>query len=202
MNSRIQARREQGFHLVEALVVLSILSVLLTLAIPDLLSMTRRLRVEMAARELAGLLQRARFRAVREGSNVGVKLFLSETRVTYGLYRDGDGDGLSSRDIADGVDPPLEPLRELGHLGRHVRFGFPAGEAPRDPGDPRRRLRRLDDPIRLNRSDMAAFSPLGTSTPGSLYLTDGLHHLAVVRLFGRTGKVKVMLYDAESETWR
>ena len=195
-------RRQEGFHLVEALVVLLLHGVLLTLSVPTLLNMTRRLRVEMAAREIGALLQRARFRAVREGSNVGVKLFLSGSRVSYGLYRDGDGDGLGTRDIADGVDPPLEPIRELGHFGSHVRFGFPPGEAPRDPGNPRRRLTRLDDPVRLNRSDMASFSPLGTSTPGSLYLTDGLNHLAVVRLFGRTGKVKVMLYDADTETWR
>jgi type II secretory pathway pseudopilin PulG len=187
--------------LVEALIVLSVMGALLAMSVPNLVHMTRRLRVEMAAHELGGLLRRARFRAVREGSNVGVKLFLSGSRVTYGLYRDGDGDGLSSRDIANGVDPALEPIRELGHLGSHVRFGFPTGKAPRDPGDPRRRLTRLEDPIRFNRSDMASFSPLGTSTPGSLYLTDGSTHLAVVRLFGRTGKVKVMLYDAETETW-
>jgi hypothetical protein len=183
------------------LVVLALMSSLLALSMPSLMSMTRRLRVEMAAHELMGLMRRARFRAVREGLNVGLKLFLSGSRVSYGLYRDGDGDGVRSRDIADGIDPPLEPIRELGHLGAHVRFGFPAGAAPRDPGDPRRRLTRLDDPVRFNRSDIASFSPLGTSTPGSLYLTDGQTHLAVVRLFGRTGKVKVMLYDAETETW-
>jgi hypothetical protein len=48
---------------------------------------------------------------------------------------------------------------------------------------------------------MASFSPLGESTPGSLYLTDGLDNLAVVRIFGRTAKVKVMLYDREREVW-
>jgi len=194
-------QRERGFHLVELLVVMSLTGLLLAVSIPSLMTMSRRLRVELAANEIVGLLRRARSRAIREGFNVGLKLFLSGSRVSYGLYRDGDGDGVRSSDIADGTDPPLEPIRELGHLGAHVRFGFPAGEAPRDPGDPRRRLTRLDDPIRLNRSDMASFSPLGTSTPGSLYLTDGLTHLVVVRLFGRTGKVKVMLYDSESETW-
>jgi hypothetical protein len=156
----------------------------------------------MAAHELMSLLREARLLAIREGSNVGLKFVPEESgRVTYGLYRDGDGDGVLTRDIEAGVDPPLGPIRELAHLGAHVRFGFPDGPAPRDPGDPRRRLKRLDDPIRLNRSDMASFGPLGTSTPGSLYLTDGSEHLAVVRIFGRTGKVKIMLYDSESESW-
>jgi hypothetical protein len=86
-------------------------------------------------------------------------------------------------------------------MGGHVRFGFPPGPAPKDPGNPSRRLDRLEDPIRFNRSDIASFNHLGGSTPGSLYLTDGQSHLAVVRLFGRTGKVKVMHYDSITETW-
>lgn len=122
-------------------------------------------------------------------------------RVSYVLYRDGDGDGVLSRDIQSGADPPESLPMDLSHMGAHVRFGFPEGPAPRDPSDPRRRLTRLDDPIRLNRSDMASFSPLGESTPGSLYLTDGSDHLAVVRIFGRTAKVKVMYYDREREVW-
>ena len=185
-------KRRNGFTLVEMLVALAVLGALLALSVPGLLTMTRKLRVEMAAHELMSLLRQARLRAIREGTNVGLKFLLDEPgRVAYALYRDGDGDGVLSRDIASGVDPPLGPIRELAHLGAHVRFGFPAGVAPRDPGDPRRRMDRLDDPIRLNRSNMASFGPLGTSTPGSLYLTDGSVHLAVVRIFGRTGKVKI-----------
>ena len=68
--------------------------------------------------------------------------------------------------------------------------------------NPRRRLDRLDDPIRFNRSDIASFNQIGRSTPGSLYLTDGRYLLSVVRLFGRTGKVKVMRYDPETEVWQ
>ena len=48
---------------------------------------------------------------------------------------------------------------------------------------------------------MASFGPLGTSTPGSIYLTDGLHNLVAVRVFGRTGKIEVLRYDIETEIW-
>ena len=115
---------------------------------------------------------------------------------------DGDCDGVLTADIDSGIDPAVSPPRQLAHFGSFARFGFPPGPAPRDPGDPGRRLDRLDDPIRFNRSDIASFNHLGGSTPGSLYLTDGRYLLSVVRVFGRTGKVKIMRYDQETEKWR
>jgi hypothetical protein len=56
--------------------------------------------------------------------------------------------------------------------------------------------------VRFNASDLAAFGPIGTSTPGSVYLTDGADRLMAVRVFGRTGKVKVIVYDFAAEVWR
>jgi hypothetical protein len=182
--------------------VLAIASLLLAMSVPSLLSMSRRVRVELAANEISSLMRLARSMAVRHNLNVALKFhFGPRGRILYSLYRDGDGDGVLSRDIASGTDPPLGPPRELAHMGAHVRFGFPEGVAPRDPGDPRRRLGRLDDPIRFNRSDMVSFGPLGTSTPGSVYLTDGLRQLVAVRVFGRTGKVEVLRYDIETQLW-
>jgi type II secretory pathway pseudopilin PulG len=200
---RIRDNRAAGFSLVEWLIILAILGLFASFTLPDLFRWTRSLRVDLATRELQGVLRLARSRAIREGTKVGVKFRTDgKGRYSFTLYRDGDGDGVLTRDIDAGVDPPLSPPRELVHLGQQIGLGFPAGPAPRDPGDPRRRLTRLDDPIRFNRSDIASFNHLGASTPGSLYVTDGLHFLSVVRVFGRTGKVKIMRYDVLSETWR
>lgn len=181
---------------------MAIAGLVLAWAIPSLLDMNRQLRVELAAHELMGVLRTARAIAVRHSANVGLKFYEGPNgSVSYILYRDGDGDGVLTRDIEAGIDPPESVSRELSHFGRLVHFGFPPGPAPRDPGNPRRRLENLQDPIRFNRSNIASFSSLGGSTPGSLYLTDGHSQLAVVRVYGRTGKVKVMLYDRELEIW-
>ena len=163
----------------------------------------RGLRVELAAGEMTGILHLARIYSARHSVKVAVK-FRTEPSgvVTHALYMDGDGDGVRNADIAKGIDPEVQPPRRLAHLGRRIRFGFPAGDPPRDPGNPRRRMKRLDDPIRFNRSDLASFNPRGTATPGTIYLTDGLRHLAAVRVNNRSGKISVLYYDPEEEVWR
>ncbi|MGH9464744.1 MAG: pilus assembly FimT family protein, partial [Thermoanaerobaculia bacterium] len=197
------ARRAPGTSLVEALVLLAIVALVMVATVPPVLAWAASVRLRHGAAEVASVLRLARSEAARRSTNVGIKFTIEEDGdVAFRLHRDGDGDGVRSSDIASGIDPALSPPRRLLHLGAHVRFGFPPGPAPRDPADPRRRLDDLDDPIRFNRSDLAVFSPLGESTPGSAYLTDSLRGLAAVRLFGRTGKVKVLVYDPDGETWR
>lgn len=192
-----------GFTLIELVLVLALVAILAAAGLPRLFDATAAWRVRLAAQELVGTLRTARTLALREGTHVAVKFFPQEDgTVSFAFYQDGDGDGVRNRDIADGTDREIRPPRRLSHLGGRVGFGLPPGRPPRDPGNPRRQLPRLEDPIRFNRSDLASFSPLGESTPGSLYLSDGRNHLAVVRVFGRTGKVKVLVYDFRTETWK
>lgn len=198
----MKCRSRDGATLLELMVVLAIVAVVAATTAPSLLRLSRSLRLSMAANEVVGVLRLARSSAIQNSTNVGVKFRVDDHgRVGFALYRDGDGDGVRTGDIESGVDLQVAAGRTLAHLGGHVRFGFPAGIVPRDPTRPSRSLERLDDPIRFNRSDIAAFNSLGGSTPGSLYITDG-RQLAVVRLFGRTGKVKIMRYDPRTASWR
>lgn len=192
-----------GFTLIELLVAVSLLGLGALLLAPPLVEASGRLRVELAAGEVRSALFLARSHAVRHQRLVAVKFRPTALGGTsFALYRDGDGDGVLNQDIDAGVDPQAAPAQTLAHLGRAVRFGFPRGVRPRDPADPRRRLDRLDDPIRFNRSDLASFSPLGGSTPGSVYLTDGRRTLVVVRVLGHTGRVGVQRYDFAADCWR
>lgn len=193
---------QKGFHLLELIVSLAVLGFVLTIGVPPLLRISGDLRLHMAAQELVGVLRVARSYALRHNANVAVK-FRTATNgaVTFAIYRDGDGDGVLNRDIDAGTDPQISPPRPLAHLGRGYGFGFPPGPPPRDPytGQP---LDRLDDPIRFNQSDLASFGSIGTSTPGSLYLTDGVKRLALVRVANRTGRVRVLTYDPRERVWR
>lgn len=195
-------QRASGFQLIEASIVLGLLGLLISLVTPDLIRLSARQRVIAAAAELAGTLHLARATAYRLSTNVGVK-FRTDTKgqVTFTLYRDGDGDGVLTADIESGEDPPVGPIRRLNHLGPGVGFGFPPPPAPTDPADPGQRLEDLHDPIRFNRSDIASFDSLGASTPGSLYVSDRKSEIAVVRVLGRTGRIRILVYDREREIW-
>lgn len=187
----------------ELTVVLAIFILFLALTAPPILRISGELRLRLAAGEVAAAMHLARATAVRRCANVALKFRpRADGRSTWALYRDGDGDGVLSKDIDKGVDPLIAPPRQLEQLGSRVRFGFPPGRPARDPGNPSSRLRRGDDPIRFNNSDLASFGPLGTATPGTVYLTESSGALAAVRVTGRTGKVKVIVYDFDEEIWK
>jgi type II secretory pathway pseudopilin PulG len=193
-------KRERGFQVADLIVALAIFGIGVVVGVPQLLRITADLRVRLAAEEVIGALRQARSLAVRSNAEVALH-FVTGPRgdVTFTLYRDGDHDGVTNADIRAGRDPQIAPEGRLEHVGGEVRIGLPARPV-RDPGDPETFL-NAGDPIRFNRSDLASFGPLGTATPGSVYLTDGGSHLAVVRVLGGSGRVRFLLYDFATETW-
>jgi len=196
-------RSERGFQLTELVVASAIAAVALSIGAPPLLRVASGLQLRLAAQEVAGSLRQARACAIRQSANVGVKFRTrADGTVTWALYRDGDGDGVRNDDLADGTDPQVAPERAFAHFGRRVRFGFPPGPAPRDPGDRYRALDRLDDPVRFNRSDIASFAPLDGATPGSVYLTDGVRRLLCVRIDHRSGRPRVLTWSPAELHWR
>ena len=194
--------QEKGFQLAELAVSLAVLVLILLLGAPPLVQAAGDMRLRLAAYELAGVLRLARASAVRLDANVAVKFRTEKDgTVTFTLYRDGDGDGVLNKDIDAGIDRPLGAPRRLTNLGRGAGFGFPPGPFAEDPGSPGHVLKPID-PIRFNQSDLASFSALGTSTPGSLYLTDGVERLLAVRVANRAGKVRVLTWVPQRRIWR
>ncbi|MEA2563748.1 MAG: hypothetical protein QOH06_5252 [Acidobacteriota bacterium] len=196
-------RSEQGFQFVELLVVLALFMLLAGMTVPSILRIAGQGRLRSAAGEVVGSMRLARALAVRRCTNVALKFRpRADGHATYSLYRDADGDGVLTQDIDRGVDPMIAPPQRLEQIGNQVRFGFPPGRLARDPAAPSKWLRNGDDPIRFNNSNLASFSPLGTATPGTVFLTDGQRGLAAVRVTGRTGRVKVVVYDFDEEVWK
>ena len=198
---RRHRRRRGGFNILELVFSMALAVGLLAIGIPPLIRISAQRRLELATAEVRGALYLARSLAVKYGVHAAVKFHTEGNEgLVYTLYRDGDGDGVMNADIRAGVDPRHGPTHRLSYAGPGVRFGFPPGRAPRDPGDPSQRLDRLDDPIRFNASDLASFDPWGGATPGTAYLTNG-RDLMALRLPGRSARVRTLFYDPLIERW-
>lgn len=199
------AKGNDGFTLLELLVATTILALLATLTVPPLRQQIAQHRVRLAAAEVASTLWTARGSAVRYGVAVAVRFEMLESdtdaaAAVFSLYADGDGDGVRTADLGIGTDPRIRRPARLLHVGSGVRFGIPDNLEPREFAGSGR-LDRLDDPVRFGRSDIASFSPAGTASPGTVFLTDG-YHLFAVRVYNRTGKIQILRYVRERELWK
>jgi len=189
-----------GVTLIEALAVLAIAATVVALAAPGVTQLQSSVAIRSAAGEVTAAFSAARMYAIRRGVSVGVKFRKNGDRYEWTLYHDGNGNGVRTAEIARGIDRPVGSAYawQRGDILPAILTG---GAVP-DPSDPRRALDRTGDPIRFNNSDICSFSPVGESTPGSVYLWDGRDRMAVVRVFGRSAKIRTLFYRRGEAEWK
>jgi type II secretory pathway pseudopilin PulG len=181
---------ERGFALVELLVVAGLMLVVLGMALPGLLAGAGRSETLAAARHLASRAEALRLQAILGGRTVGMRFEIIEDDLELTALLDGNGNGLRTTDVATGVDTVVEgPL--------FLRSLFPAVRAE---------LVDLDgtptDGVRFGQSDILAFTPRGTSSSGTLYLAGRGDWQFAVRVFGGTGRVRILERARGSDVWR
>lgn len=192
---------EYGWSLLELLTCVSIIGLIVAVSIPAFGELRRRDALVAAARELATELRAARMAAITRGRNVGVRFERLNSGWMYAVYEDRDFDGIRSDDIRRGVDVRIrEPRVVLQSTGGAATFGFPPS-ALYDP-DTGRVIPADASPIRFGRASLGSFSPTGSGTPGSVYLTENHTRAALVRVYGATGRVRVLVWDPGSQKWR
>ncbi len=189
-----------GFTAAELAIVLAIAGLLAAVGVAGTFHLSAVVAVRSGAAEVRTTLLLARSQALVRGRNVGMKFRRNGDRYEWALYGDGNGNGIRSSEIASGVDRPLGT--SIPWSRRDVRPGIMTGARVPDPSSPGRALDRVDDPIRFNASDICSFSPLGESTPGSIYLWDGHDRMAVVRVLGRAAKVRTLFYRRGEREWK
>ena len=192
--------RNRGISSVDLIVVLALAASLLAATATGAFQLREALSVRSAAAELSSTFARARAYALTRGVAVAVKFRKDGGRYEWALYGDGNGNGVRTSEIASRVDRSL--ALAVPWSRSDVRPGILRGTPVPDPSSPGAPLDRLDDPIRFNNSDLCSFSPAGESTPGSVYLWDGRNRMAVVRVFGRSAKIRTLYYFRGEKDWR
>jgi len=189
--------REDGFTTFELLFVVTLIVTMSGVSVPPVLRALDDYRAAAAARYVAARLQRMRMEAVMRSADVGAKFVLVGNQYTFRNYIDGNRNGISTTDIQNGIDRPSGGVERLTDYFSDVDFGtmpgLPAVDGSSSPPG--------GDPIHLGTSDIATFSPNGSSSTGSLYIRNRTKQY-VVRLYGDTGKTRLLLFDPGSRQWR
>jgi len=186
----------RGFSVLEALVAVGLLLLLLALVAPSLRAASSDAHLVGAAEIFTGEFRKARSMAVRLGVQTALRFEQEEDGMYLSTYVDGNHNGVLAGDIRRGIDRRVSGPTRLAAFTSGVRVAInpdvPAPPPERGTLDPR-------DPIRFGRGDMVSFSPLGTATPGTLYLAVAGAQ-AAVRVNGETARVRCLLYRGGA--WR
>jgi len=189
----------RGIGLVDTLVSVALGTLMAMFAVPFVGGALERERTIIGSRYLAGQLQRARLESLMRARAVAVRVELEGERTALQLFADGNGNGVLQRDIARGLDPPLTPREYLDIRARDVslRINQPitdiSGAGTLAPGD---------DPLRIGNTALVTFSPVGSATSGTLYVAAPRGPQMAIRIFGGTGRVRVLSFDAQARQWR
>ena len=190
----------RGSSLAETVVAVAIVALLAAVAVPELAQVRSRARVEAGAREVASLFHKCRSQAVSRSRSVALKFERQGNSYLYAVYEDTNGDGIKISDIASGADGLVAGPSHIDDSAQGVEFSIlqrpPIHKIPPQSGS----ITNMSDPIQFGSLDLVSFTPLGSATSGTAYLSDGDHMQAVV-LYGPTGRTRVWRYVNEQNRW-
>jgi Tfp pilus assembly protein FimT len=187
-----------GAALIDIIFATSLSVVLMAIAVPVVGGTLERERTIVGAQYLAGQLLFARLDSLKRARAVALRLEVVGDRTQLQLFADGDGDGVLQRDIDRGIDPSLTPA---GWLDEHARgVSLRVNQTIRDvAGTPT--IAAGDDPLRIGNTALLTFSPVGSATGGTLYVAAHRGPQLAIRVFGATGRVRVLMFDAHARRW-
>jgi type II secretory pathway pseudopilin PulG len=192
-------RGESGMTMLDVVVAAGLVSLLAVVGVPVLAQAASDARAQNAARYLAMKVMVARLEAVRRGTHVALRFEPDAAGFRFTTYVDGNANGVRASDIASGADHALaasDALRDhFGDADLRVAFSVPGID-----GGPA--LVMGGDPVRLGASTLLSWSPRGSSTSGTLYVAGPRGPQWAVRVFGATGRVRVLRFDPGAGQWR
>ncbi|HEV8375878.1 MAG TPA: prepilin-type N-terminal cleavage/methylation domain-containing protein [Candidatus Polarisedimenticolia bacterium] len=189
----------RGYSLIELLIVLAIAGILLLFTVPLVASTVARERLHAASLEMALEFRGLRQRAVTERRTYGLRFVAAGSSWSRSLYLDGNGNGIRSVDILSGKDPLVEGPEDPSTRFEGIRVGLPTSPVPQIPPSTGS-IPAPGDPVKFGNTNLVSFSPSGSVSGGTLYMTDGSRVAAVVA-YGPTGRIRLQRFDP-GEGWR
>ena len=189
----------RGMALVDVLAATGLSLVMAGMAVPVVGGTLERERTLVGAHYLAAAVQRARLEALKRSAVVAVRLQELDGRTSVQLFADGNGNGVLQRDIDRHFDPALTMAEWLDEHASGVSLQINQTIADVGGGG---ELAPGDDPVRMGNSSLVSFSPLGSASSGTLYVAARRGPQMAIRVYGATGRVRVLTFDAQARQWR
>lgn len=188
-----------GASVTEILLVMTLMATVLGIGAPLVVHARDAEDGRHAALFLAGQMRAARQQAVLTGRSTALVFDLTaasgDATWVLRVCTDGDGDGVMRTDLASGVDACAGPAMPLSAWSARASID-------REPTVPDLTGNPDGAVVSFGSSRIASFSPMGTSSSGSVTIrTRGDRHYAV-RVAGVTGRVRMYRYVSESRRWQ
>jgi len=185
-----------GYTILELLFAVAIAGTVTTIAVPQGLRALDDFRTKTAARYLAQRLADARITAIKRSTSVGLRFDPGSPDYRVSTVVDGNHDGLRTTEITWGIDLTITPADTLDTHFSGVAFGILTG-VPDADGQPAGSA----DGVRTGTSKLVSMNPDGTSSSGTLYVHGRERTQYAVRVFGTTGRVRILRYDFALRRW-
>ena len=177
-------KNPNGRSLLELLVMISIWGTLAGIAIPSTWGFFREYRLRGACLYMRSLIRQVRSQAAAKNRYVGIVFDDVDGELELAIHVDGNSNGIRRADIRSGIDQKIRGPWLLSSVFPGIRYGSPPrGAGPPFPG------------LRIGRSRVISFSPIGTSTSGTLFLSNEYGQIVAIVVFGITGRVRTARYQ-------
>jgi Tfp pilus assembly protein FimT len=176
-------RGETGRTFLELALTLGLIATVFGVGIPRGWKLTEEYKLRGASLYMRSLMRQVRAKAAAENRYAGIVFDEVEGDPVLAVHLDGNGNGIRRREVLSGVDRRIGDPSRLSETFSGIRFGKPPlGSDAGFPG------------LRIGRSHILSFSPLGQSTSGTLFLSNRFGSVHAVILFGATGRVRVQRF--------
>jgi Tfp pilus assembly protein FimT len=180
----IRRAARSGITVIEMVIVLFLVLCLAALSVAGGASLMREYRLRGAIYHLRGLVREVRSMAASRSLYAGIVFGEVEGDPIFSIHLDGNGNGIRRADVKSGADPLVRGPFRLSAAFPGVRYGAPPPGAGLPP------LAGL----RIGPSHILSFSPTGTSTTGTIFLSNEQGMVYGVVVLGSTGRARVGRY--------
>jgi hypothetical protein len=187
---------EAGHLLIEAVAAIAVVMVLGGTAASRLLGQRDSVRAAGAARHIGALAHLVRAESLKRGRFVGMVFQSAGDDYRFATFVDGDGDGVRSADVTQGIDRQVTAWACLNDNFSRATFGIVPGAADPESGDA-----LSGSPLKLGGGSILSFGPDGTATSGTLYVRGPEQQQYAVRILGATGRTRTLRFDFQDRKW-